>query len=84
MVLAVFALVVLDGFFAVSAFWLYVLLVWWLGFEANHIHSVALERKGWGSSVNIIAPDALNAEKAYFSRPISGGEEIENVPETVQ
>lgn len=68
MIVALLAMMVLGVFFTLPLAGLYLLGVWWLGFEANNIHSRALTKKGWGGGVDIIATDDLMSEQAYFAR----------------
>ena len=68
MIAALLGMMALGMFFTLPVLGLYLLGVWWLGFEANHIHSKALTKKGWGGGVDIIASDDLVAEQTYFAR----------------
>ena len=68
MIVTLLATMALGMFFTLPVLGLYLLGVWWLGFEANHIYSKALIKRGWGRGVDIVAADDLMAEQAYFAR----------------
>jgi len=63
---ALFALLIVENFFALPAFSLYFLFVLWLGFEASRIHAKALLRSGWHWEMDLIAADQLLAQSRFW------------------
>ena len=68
MVVSMAALVAVKFVFDFPLWAIYGLSVWWLGLEANHLHSRFLFATGWGEGINIIAADALMAQRDFFER----------------